>query len=98
MPAVGYILCVCVLVRAENAPAVNAPAVVVGVCFFLLGLFCGVATGVGAVIVYIKCSRGTHRSPSQTPSPAPLYEDIELPTAIKHEVELEHNVAYGHFG
>ena len=29
--------------------------------------------------------------------PAPLYDDIELPTTTtKHEVELEHNVAYGH--
>ena len=30
-------------------------------------------------------------------SPVPLYDDIELPTTTtKHEVELEHNFAYGH--
>ena len=68
-------------------------AVVAGVCCgFLLGLLCGV----GAVIVYIKCSRKTHPPPSQSPPLAPLYDDIELPTTTKHEVELEHNVAYGH--
>ena len=76
--------------------AVNVPAVISGVCFFLLGLLCGVVAGVGAVIVYIKCSRKTHPPPSQSLPLAPLYDDIELPTTTKHEVELEHNVAYGH--
>ena len=73
-----------------------AYAVIFGVCFFLLGLLCGAAAGVGAHIVYIKCSRKTHPPPSQSPPLAPLYDDIELPTTTKHEVELEHNVAYGH--
>ena len=72
--------------------AVNVPAVISGVCCLLLGLLCGA----GAVIVYIKCSRKTHPPSSQSPPLAPLYDDIELPTTTKHEVELEHNVAYGH--
>ena len=77
--------------------AVNVPVVISGVCCaFLLGLLCGAAAGVGAVIVYIKCSRKTHPPPSQSPPLAPLYDDIELPTTTKHEVELGHNVAYGH--
>ena len=65
-------------------------------CFFLLGLLCGATAGVGAHIVYIKCSRKTQPQSSQAPPLAPLYDDIELPTSNKHEVELEHNVAYGH--
>ena len=73
--------------------AVNVPVVISGVCCgFLLGLLCGA----GAVIVYIKCSRKTLQPSSQSPPHAPLYDDIELPTTTKHEVELEHNVAYGH--
>ena len=68
-------------------------AVVAGVCCdFLLGLLCGV----GAVNAYNKCSRKTYPPPSQSPPLAPLYDDIELPTTTKHEVELEHNVAYAH--
>ena len=68
-------------------------AVISGVCCaFLLGLLCGA----GAVIVYIKCSRKTHPPSNQSPPLAPLSDDIELPTTTKHEVELEHNVAYGH--
>ena len=68
-------------------------AVVAGVCCaFLLGLLCRV----GAVFVYIKCSRKTHQPPGQSPPFSPLYDDIELPTTIKHEVELEHNVAYAY--
>ena len=74
---------------------VNVPAVISGVCFFLLGL-CGVVAGVGAVIVYIKCCRKTRPPPSQPPPLAPLYDDIVLPTTTKHEVELGHNVAYGY--
>ena len=76
--------------------AVNLSAVISGVCCLLLGLLCGVVAGVGAVIVYIKLSRKTHPPSSQSPPLAPLYDDIELPTTTKHEVELEHNVAYGH--
>ena len=84
-PAVRYIWCVCVFTVIL--------AVVAGVCCaFLLGLLCGV----GAVIVYTKCSRKTHPPPSQSPPPAPLYDDIELSTTTKHEVELEHTVAYAH--
>ena len=71
--------------------------VVAGVCCgFLLGLLCGATAGVGAVIAYINCSRKTHPPSSHSPPPAPLYDDIELPTTTKHEVELEHNVAYAH--
>ena len=68
-------------------------AIVAGMfCTFLLGLLCGV----GAVIVYNKCSRKTHSLPSQPLPLAPLYDDIELSTTTKHEVELDHNIAYGH--
>ena len=75
---------------------VNVAAVISGVCFFLLGL-CGVVAGMGAVIVYIKCCRKTRPSPSQPTPLAPIYDDIVLPTTTtKHEVELEHNVAYGY--
>ena len=81
--AVRYIWYLCTVVLG----------VVAGVCCgFLLGLLCGAA----AVIVYIKFSRKTHPPPSHSPPPAPLYDDIELPTTTKHEVELGHNVAYGH--
>ena len=76
--------------------AVIVPAVISGVCCLLLGLLCGAAAGAGAVIVYNKCSRKTHPPPSQSPPLAPLYDDIELSTTTKHEVELGHNVAYGH--
>ena len=72
--------------------AVIVPTVISGVCCLLLGLLCGV----GSVIVYNKCSRKTHPPPSQPPPLAPLYDDIELPTTTKYEVELGHNVAYGH--
>ena len=72
--------------------AVIVPAVISGMCCLILGLL----YGVGAVIVYIKCSRKTHPPSSQSPPLAPLYDDIKLPTTNKHEVELEHNVAYGH--
>ena len=72
--------------------AVIVPAVISDVCCLLLGLLCGV----GADIVYNKCSRKTHPPSSQSPPLAPLYDDIELPTTTKHEVELEHNVAYAH--
>ena len=67
-------------------------AVISGVCFLLLGL-----CGVGAVIVYIKYCRKTRPPPSQPTPLAPIYDDIVLPTTTKHEVELEHNVAYGYF-
>ena len=68
-------------------------AVAAGVCCaFVLGLFCGA----GAVIVYMKCSRKTHTKTSLSPPLAPLYDEIEPPTTTKHEVELEHNVAYAH--
>ena len=78
-------MCVCVVCTVILA-------VVAGVCCsFLLGLLCGV----GADIAYNKCNRKTHPPPSQSPPLAPLYDDIELPTT-KHEVELEHNVAYAH--
>ena len=60
-------------------------AVIAGVCCaLLLGLLCGAC----GVIVYIKCSRKTHPRTSQFPPLAPLYDDIELPTTIKYEVEL----------
>ena len=63
-------------------------AVIAGVCCaFLLGLLCG-AGG--------KCIRKTHPLTTSQSPPDPLYDDIELPTTTKHEVELEHNVAYGH--
>ena len=84
-------VCVCVLV-CGCLYAVNVPAVVTGVGFFLLGLLCGVVAGVGAVIVYIKCHKETHPPPSQLPPPDPLYE---IPTTAKYDVELEQNVAYG---
>ena len=84
MPTMRYICCVCVCVCTV------VPAVIAGVCCaFLPGLLCGM----GGVIVYIKCSRKTHHpTTSQSPTPAPLYDDIELPTTTKHDVELEHNV------
>ena len=81
--AVRYIWYLCTVVLG----------VVAGVCCaFLLGLLCGA----GAVFVYNKCSKKTHPPPSQPPPLAPLYDDIELPTTTKYEVELGHNVAYGH--
>ena len=77
-----YLVCVCVQWFLQ---------LLLVCCAFLLGLLCGA----GGVIVYIKCSRKTPRT-SQSSHPAPLYDDIELPTTTKHEVEHEHSVAYGH--
>ena len=56
---------------------------------------CAVGAGVGAVIVYIKFCRGRHPPPSQPLSPAPDYEDMELHTTTKIELEIEQNIAYG---
>ena len=90
IPAGIYIWCVCCVFTVILA-------VVAGVCCtFVLGLLCGMAAGAGAVIAYIKCSRKTNPPLSQSPPLAPLYDDIELSTTTKHEVELEHNVAYAH--
>ena len=57
---------------------------------FLLALFCGA----GGVIVYISWK--THPTTTQTLPLALLYDDIELPTTTKHELELEHNVTYAY--
>ena len=84
-PAVKYIWCVCVCLC------------VAGLCFFLLGLLCGEVAAVGTVFVYIKSKKKTFPPRSPSPSPAPLSEDIELPSATEHDVELEENITYRHF-
>ena len=83
------------------AAAVSVPAVVSGViCALLVGLVSGAGAGVAVTCVYIKWRRTrkeTGPSLRQTPSPAPLYDDIELVATTKQvEPPLQHNVAYGH--
>ena len=77
------------------------PAVVSGViCALLVGLLCGAGAGAAVMRVCIKWRRSkkeTGPSPTQTPSPAPLYDDIELVATTKQvEPPLQHNVAYVH--
>ena len=83
------------------AAAVCVPAVVSGViCALLVGLVGGAGAGVAVMCVCIKWRRSrkeTGPSLRQTPSPAPLYDDIELVSTAKQvEPPLQHNVAYGH--
>ena len=64
------------------AAAVCVPAVVSSViCALLVGLLCGAGAGAAVMCVCIKWRRRrkeTGPSPRQTPSPAQLYEDVEL--------------------
>ena len=83
------------------AAAGCVPAVVSGVmCALLMGLLCGTGATVAVMCVYIKWRRSrkeTGPSLTQTPLPAPLYNDIELVATTKQvEPLLQHNVAYGH--
>ena len=84
----------------DPAAAVSVPAGVSGVTGFLVGLLCGAGAGAAVMWVCIKWRRSrkeTVPSPRQTPSPAPLYDDIELVATTKQvEPPLQHNVAYGH--
>ena len=76
------------------------PAAVPNVAGFLMGLLCGVGAVVAVMCVCIKwrsSKKETGPSPRQIPSPAPLYDDIELVATTKQvEPPLQHNVAYGH--
>ena len=84
------------------AAAMCVPAVVSGViCALLVGLVGGAGAGVAVTCVCIKGGRRSRKetgpSSRQPPSPAPLYDDIELVATTKQvEPPLQHNVAYGH--
>ena len=89
------------ITHCTGPPAVvSVPAVISGVISALLvGLVGGVAATVAVTCVCIKWRRSkkeTGPSPRQTPSPAPLYEDIDLVATTKQvESPLQYNVAYG---
>ncbi len=64
------------------------------VVIFIIGVFGGLTVGTLLVFGFFKSSGQSkhHLPPSRPPPPAPLYEEIEIPTV---KCEVNENVAYG---
>ena len=82
MPAMRYIWCMCVYSGSSSC------------CWCVLCLLAGAVVWNGWSYCLHQVQQEDTHTTSQSLPLAPLWDDIELPTTTKHEVELEHNVEF----